>query len=122
MQRVLIIDDDEQVRALLHEILDRAGFEVIEAANGVEGLRLYRAAPVDLVITDLLMPEKEGVETIVELRSEFPQARIIAMSGGGRNAGSDYLPIAMQLGARATMAKPFSRQEVLNAIRDALAA
>jgi CheY-like chemotaxis protein len=122
MQRVLIIDDDEQVRALLHEILDRAGYEVTEAANGLEGLNLYRAGPVDLVITDLLMPEKEGVETIVELRREFPDARIIAMSGGGRNAGRDYLSIAAQLGAGATMAKPFSRQEVLNAIRDVLAA
>jgi CheY-like chemotaxis protein len=121
MQRVLIIDDDEQLRALLHEILDRAGFEVLEAVNGVEGLNLYRACPVDLVITDLLMPEMEGVETIVQLRREFPDACIIAMSGGGRNLGSEYLPIAAQLGARATIAKPFSRQDVLHAVEKALA-
>ncbi len=122
MPRVLVIDDDEQVRALLYEILDRAGFEVIEATNGGEALQLYRTRPTDLVITDLIMPEKEGVETILELRREFPQARVIAISGGGRNNSRDYLPIARQLGARHTLAKPFSRQEILDAVRDTLAA
>ena len=122
MQRVLVIDDDEQVRALLYEILERAGFEVVEASNGVEGLRLYRNQPTDLVITDLIMPEKEGVETIMELRSQFPNARIIAISGGQRAGGRDYLPIAARLGARRTVAKPFSRQEILEAVRETLAA
>jgi CheY-like chemotaxis protein len=122
MQRVLVIDDDEQVRALLYEILDRAGFAVIEAMNGAEGLKLYRSQPADLVITDLIMPEMEGVETILELRREFPDARIVAISGGGRNGAGDYLPIAAQLGARRTVAKPFSRQDILDAVRDSLAA
>jgi CheY-like chemotaxis protein len=122
MQRVLVIDDDEQVRALLHEILDRAGFEVLEASNGVEGLKLYRNQPADLVITDLIMPEKEGVETIMELRRQFPDARIIAISGGERTGGRDYLPIAAKLGARRTVAKPFSRQEILAAVHETLAA
>jgi len=122
MQRVLIIDDDEQVRALLYEILDRAGFEVMEAANGAEGLKLYRSQPTDLVITDLIMPEKEGVETIMELRDQFRDARIIAISGGQRTGGRDYLPIAARLGARRTVAKPFSRQEILEAVRETLAA
>ena len=122
MQRVLVIDDDEQVRALLYEILERAGFEVMEASNGVEGLKLYRLQPADLVITDLIMPEKEGVETIMELRSQFPNARIIAISGGQRAGGRDYLPIAARLGARRTVAKPFSRQEILEAVRETLAA
>jgi CheY-like chemotaxis protein len=122
MQRVLIIDDDEQVRALLYEILERAGFAVIEAINGAEGLKLYRSQPTDLVITDLIMPEKEGVETILELRREFPDARVVAISGGGRNGGRDYLLIAAQLGARRTVAKPFSRQDILDAVRGALAA
>ena len=120
MQRVLVIDDDEQVRALLYEILERAGFEVMEASNGVEGLKLYRIQPADLVITDLIMPEKEGVETIMELRSQFPNARIIAISGGQRAGGRDYLPIAARLGARRTVAKPFSRQEILEAVRETL--
>ena len=121
MQRVLVIDDDEQVRALLNEILDRAGFQVLEATNGSEGLKLYRRQPADLVITDLIMPEKEGVETIMELRRQFPDARIIAISGGERNAGRDYLPIAAKLGARRTVAKHFSRQEILDAVRETLA-
>jgi CheY-like chemotaxis protein len=121
MQRILVIDDDEQLRALLYEILDRAGFEVVEAANGVEGLKLYRSQPADLVITDLIMPEKEGVETIMELRDQFPNARIIAISGGERAGGRNYLPIAARLGARRTVAKPFSRQEILDAVRETLA-
>ena len=121
MPRVLVIDDDEQLRALLHEILERAGFEVMEAAHGAEGLRLYRAQPADLVITDLIMPEKEGVETILELRRDFPNARVIAMSGGGRQAGRDYLRMAEQLGAKRTVSKPFSRQQILDAVRDLLA-
>ncbi len=121
MPRVLVIDDDEQVRALLFEILDRAGFDVVEASNGAEGLVCYRAQPADLVITDLIMPEKEGVETIIELRREFPAARIIAISGGGRNAGRDYLQIAAQLGARQTVSKPFTRQQILDAVRETLA-
>jgi DNA-binding response OmpR family regulator len=121
IKRVLIIDDDEQLRALLHEILERAGFAVIEAVNGVEGLKLFRSAPADLVITDLIMPDKEGVETILELRREFPEARVIAISGGGRNSSTNYLPIAARLGARRTLAKPFSRQEILEAVRETLA-
>lgn len=122
MQKVLVIDDDEQLRALLYEILDRAGFQVEEAVNGVEGLKLYRKQPADLVITDLIMPEKEGVETIMELRNQFPEARIIAISGGERVGGRNYLPIAARLGARRTIAKPFSRQEILDAVRETLAA
>jgi DNA-binding response OmpR family regulator len=122
IKRVLIIDDDEQLRALLHEILERAGFAVVEAANGAEGLRLFRSDPADVVITDLIMPDKEGVETILELRREFPEARVIAISGGGRNGNANYLPIAARLGARRTVAKPFSRQEILDAVRETLTA
>lgn len=121
MQRVLIIDDDEQVRALLIEILERAGYEVTEAVNGAEGLKFYRDRPTDLVITDLVMPEKEGVETIMEMRRDFPNVRIVAISGGGRSGMQNYLPIAAGLGARRTVAKPFTRQEILDAVSAALA-
>ena len=121
MQRILIIDDDEQVRDLLSEILGRAGYEVVTASNGAEGLRLYRAQPADLVITDLIMPEKEGMETIIALRKDFPKVRIIAVSGGGRSGAISYLPIAKSLGAARTVAKPFSKQEILDAVRDTLA-
>ena len=121
MQRILIIDDDEQVRDLLSEILGRAGYEVLAASNGAEGLRLYRAQPADLVITDLIMPEKEGMETILALRKDFPKVRIIAVSGGGRSGAISYLPIAKSLGAARTVAKPFSKQEILDAVRETLA-
>jgi len=120
MQRILVIDDDEQMRALLRDILERAGYEVSEAQHGLEGLKLFRARPADLVVTDLIMPEKEGVETILELRAEFPEVPIIAVSGGGRNGPRDYLEIAARLGARRTVAKPFTRQEILAAIQQSL--
>ncbi len=121
MQRILIIDDDEQVRDLLSEILGRAGYQIVTAANGAEGLSLYRAQPAELVITDLIMPEKEGMETIIALRKDFPKVRIIAVSGGGRSGAISYLPIAKSLGAARTVAKPFSKQEILDAVRDTLA-
>jgi len=121
MKRILVIDDDEQVRALVVEILGRAGYEVVEAENGAHGLKIYRERPTDLVLTDLIMPEKEGMETIVALRKEFPGVRIVAMSGGGRNCAGDYLSVAAKLGAARTLAKPFSRQDVLDAVRDTLA-
>ena len=121
MRRVLIIDDDEQMRALLRDILEQAGYEVTDACDGVAGLSRFRAQPSDLVITDLIMPGKEGVETILELRREFPTLPIVAISGGGRNASRDYLDIAIRLGARLTVAKPFTRQEILEAVRLSLA-
>ena len=122
MQRILVIDDDEQVRELLVEILERAGYQIVTAANGAEGLRLYRAQPAELVITDLIMPEKEGLETILALRKEFPKVPIIAVSGGGRSGAISYLPLAKSLGAARTVAKPFSRQEILDAVKETLAA
>jgi CheY-like chemotaxis protein len=122
MQRILIIDDDEQMRALLGDILERAGYEVMEAANGLEGMRRMRAQLADMVITDLIMPEKEGVETILELRRDFPAVPVVAMSGGGRDGVRDYLHIAARLGAVRTIAKPFTRQEILDAVSTSLAA
>ncbi len=121
MQRILIIDDDEQVRELLTEILEQAGYEVTQATNGDEGLKRYRAWPTDMVITDLIMPEKEGLETIIALKKEFPDVRIMVVSGGGRSPAVNYLPIAKSLGAKNALAKPFSRQDILIAVRDTLA-
>jgi len=121
MQRILVIDDDEQIRALLGQILERAGYQVAEASNGSAGLTAFRAQPADLVITDLIMPEQEGIETMLALRREFPNTRVMAISGGGKNNSRDYLPIARQLGACCTLAKPFSRQEILHAVQQALA-
>ena len=84
MSRILIIDDDKQMREMLKQTLERAGYAVIEAQNGLEGVAVYREQHVDVVITDLIMPGKDGMETIIELKREFPDVRIIAVSGGSR--------------------------------------
>jgi DNA-binding response OmpR family regulator len=118
--RILIIDDEDQARRMLHQVLERAGYEVVVAQDGNEGLERFRADPTDLIITDILMPEKEGLETIMELRREFPQAKIIAMSGGGRAGNLNFLEIAAVLGAQRTLHKPFELQEMLEAVRDLL--
>ncbi|MBU0691040.1 response regulator [bacterium] len=118
MARILVIDDDEDVRNMLRRILEHDGHEVSDAANGDLGLRQYRANPADLVITDIIMPEKEGIETIRELRREFPDVRIIAISGGGRVGPSDYLNAARMMGAKRTFTKPFSRQEILDCVHE----
>lgn len=121
MASILIIEDDDAIRSLLVTFLSAAGHTVREAADGNEGLRQYRAQPADLVITDMVMPEKEGLGTIMELRREYPQARIIAMSGGlAHNAGL-YLHMAERLGAVRIMRKPFRLDELETIIAEALA-
>lgn len=89
MTRILVIDDEPQVRAMLRQMLEREGYEVVEAEEGEEGMRRYREQPVDLVITDILMPQKEGIETIRALRRTNPGVKIIAISGGGRMSKLD---------------------------------
>jgi CheY-like chemotaxis protein len=118
---ILLVDDDESFRPMLHATLERCGYDVVAATNGNEALALYRQREVDLVITDLIMPDKEGLETIAELRREAPGVRIIAMSGGGRNTPNAYLHVAKQFGAAQVLPKPFSTQELLDAIHGALA-
>jgi CheY-like chemotaxis protein len=120
MARILLVDDDDQLRTVLALVLERAGHTVTAAPDGARGLAAYRAAPADLVVTDLVMPEKEGIETIMELRAEFPDVRVIAISGGGRHLGTDYLQLASRLGAKRVLSKPFTNQEILTAIDDVL--
>src|SRR5688500_1515499 len=98
MKRILVIDDVQQMRGFVQEALTRAGYEVVHPQHGRKCLDLFTTSPADLVITYLFMPEKEGCETIVELRRIWPHAKIIAMSGGSKN-GDDCLPIARALGA-----------------------
>jgi CheY-like chemotaxis protein len=105
---VLIIDDDVSVRLLVRRTLERAGYEVRDAANGAAGIRSFRERPCDVVITDVFMPEQDGIETIQQLRDEFPAVRIIAMSGGSGMGPSGPLQDARLLGADATLPKPFS--------------
>ncbi|MCA9666843.1 MAG: response regulator [Myxococcales bacterium] len=117
--RILIIDDDDLFARSLARTLRREGYEVETARDGDEGLRSMAAHPADLVISDVVMPNKEGVETAVELRRNFPQVPLIAMSGA--MAGSVYLEVLGKLGARATLQKPFEPEELIAHIRAALA-
>jgi CheY-like chemotaxis protein len=120
MARILIIEDEEEIRAVFREILERSGYEVEEAANGEEGLKLQRTRAADLIITDILMPDKEGLETISELRRDFPEAEIIAISGGGQIGAVEYLDIAKRLGAARTLNKPILSEELLAAVSSLL--
>jgi len=122
MARILVIDDDDQVRRMLRMMLETKGHEVLEANNGKEGLRLHRTTHPELAITDMLMPEMDGVELMLALRSEAPQLKIIAMSGGGRYKQTEALDVAGPLGAFATIAKPFGFDAMLDLVTRALAA
>ena len=122
MARILIIDDSDPFRTLLREILEREGFDVSEAANGDLGISEFHQMHPDLVITDIVMPEKEGIQTIRELKREAPDTKIIAISGGGKhNNAPEYLQLALDFGADRTFPKPFDKQELLQTIRDLLA-
>src|SRR5262249_49867396 len=116
MARILLIDDDTEFCMLLREILEGAGYEVVVAHNGREGVACYEVAAIDLVITDILMPEQEGLETIIALQRINPQVKIIAMTGGGQMSAMDFLEVATVLGAQHTLRKPFTRQELLAAV------
>ncbi len=120
MARILVMDDDEQIRTTIHQVLDLEGHEVIEAPDGKEGINLFKESGADLIITDIVMPEKEGLETITELRRDFPDIKIIAISGGGRGDPKSYLTLAKGFGALRTLTKPFEREELLEAVRELL--
>ena len=115
MATILVIDDEEIIRALLRSALEAAGYEVTEAANGRQGLELYRHKPTDLVITDIVMPELNGLDMLLELTREFIHAKVIAISGVGGE--KNVLDVAKLLGARQTFQKPFSMPHLLGAVR-----
>ena len=120
MERVLVIDDEPQIRSMLRLMLERAGYEVREAPDGLEGIRSYRENPADLIISDLIMPNKDGIGMMIELKKEFPDIKIIAMSGGGLNKPEGYLEGAKKLGANWTLTKPIDREELLQAVKNTL--
>jgi DNA-binding NtrC family response regulator len=120
MARILIIDDESQIRSMLRLMLERVGYEVDEAPDGIEGIRQYREDPADLIITDLIMPNKDGIGMIIDLKKEFPKVKIIAMSGGGVNRPEGYLDGAKKLGASRTLIKPIDRDEMLKAVKETL--
>lgn len=121
MARVLVVDDEPTVRHLLRFMLERGGHRVEEAGDGLEGVRLFRQQPFDLVVTDIFMPGQEGLETIRELRRDYPGVKIIAVTGGDMAMGADNaLKFARVLGAVRVMKKPWDRDEFLGAAEEAL--
>ncbi len=130
MARILVIDDEDLIRSMLRQALESLGHEVVEARHGEEAVQTYQKQPADLVITDIVMPKKEGLACIHELRQLDPGVRVIAISGGRQSATMDadravvwrldLLDAAQHLGARRTFWKPFNLTEVLTAVREEL--
>jgi DNA-binding NtrC family response regulator len=119
-QRIMVVDDDAGIRRTLQILLNKAGYEVIQACDGSEAVRLWRDRGGDLVITDLHMPEKDGIQTIIELLSHTPGIRIIAMSGGGQTKRLDLLGNMALLGSVHTIEKPFTLAEMMTVVNRAL--
>ncbi|HAG16545.1 MAG TPA: response regulator [Bacteroidales bacterium] len=115
-KKIVVIDDDAQFRMMMVEMLERKGYEVYAAADGEEGIQLWESLSPDLVITDIIMPNKEGIETILELKRKNKAVKIIAISGGGRTNAQDNLRSAKLLGASLTLAKPFESAELMAAV------
>ena len=121
MKRILVIDDEEQIRSMLRMMLEDAGYEVEDASDGNIGIMVFREKPADVIIIDILMPEKEGIETIMELRQDFPGIKIIAISGGGRfKSPTTFLTMAEHFGADRTFTKPIDRDALLSAVQELL--
>lgn len=119
-KRILVIDDEATALDLLRRILESEGYEVLLAGNGAEGIRLFRSQPCDLVITDMVMPVKDGLQTILELRKEAPELPFIAISGGGTISKERYLTVAGYLDKVVTIAKPFAVDVILAAVAELL--
>ncbi len=113
MANILIADDEYTIRYGLRRFLEQKGHTVFEACDGEDALSIMASQPVDAAVVDIIMPNKEGVETIIEVRRQYPNVKIIAMSGGGRNRDVDFLKIAKQCGAQDILRKPFTNEELL---------
>jgi CheY-like chemotaxis protein len=117
LARILIMDDDASVRTALKNLLKQEGHDVTEAENAAEGAKIYSTSAPDLIITDLLMPERDGVEALLELRSQYPNIKTIVISGDAK----EFLPIVEDLGAGRTLSKPFKNKDVIAAVNELLA-
>ena len=116
MARILVIDDEPSILLMIKKMIEKAGHEVDIALNGTEGLELFEINTPDLIITDIIMPQKEGLEIILELRKKHPDLKIIAISGGGRFGPEGYLPSAKLFGANMIFQKPLIQKEFMEAI------
>lgn len=117
MSKILVLDDEPSILLMIKKMLEKEGYSVEMATNGREGMELFEKNKPDLLITDIIMPEKEGLETIFELRRRYPELKIIAISGGGSVGPEGYLPSAKIFGANLVMPKPLVMKEFLQAVR-----
>ena len=117
-KKILVIDDDAHITRVLELKLKKQGYEIITAGNGKEGLKLIESDHPQVVITDIVMPEREGLEVITSIRKNFPDMKVIAISGGGGIEAQEYLKYASKLGAHLVFVKPFSCSEILEAVNE----
>jgi CheY-like chemotaxis protein len=118
MPSILVVDDEDQIRLLIRETLEQVGYHITEARDGKEALEQYRLAPADLVIMDILMPNQDGLETTVALRREFPDVKVIVITGGSDMIGMlNFLDVAKMLGAHSTLQKPFEMKALLDTVQ-----
>lgn len=120
MATILVIDDEAQLRKLIVRILEKENHRVIAARNGIEGIKYFQEQHIDLVITDILMPEKDGIEVIREIKKSNPEVDVVAISGGGQLGADQYLKMANKLGAQYTLLKPFQRNDLINIVNHLL--
>ncbi len=120
MAKIIVIDDEPYILLMLKKMLEKEGHQVEMATNGVEGINLYHEKGAELIITDIVMPEKEGLETIINLKAENPSLKVIAISGGGRVDSREYLHSAQLLGAERIFQKPFKKDEIVQAVKELL--
>lgn len=120
MARILIIEDETTLRSLMKDALEKAGHDVTEASDGDQGIKIFKLHQHDVVITDILMPQKEGLETILELTDQFPDIKIIAISGGGIGLGDDLLEIALDFGAKQALRKPVTMKHLIEIVQDVM--
>jgi|SRR5882672_10154007 len=117
-QRVLVIDDNADVRSMIQALLESEGYAVSVAGNGREGMQLQRSNPAPVVVTDVFMPDKDGIETVYEMLQEFPQTKIVVVSGGTHRVNLNYGRVAVTLGACKFLHKPFHPQELVDAVHE----
>ncbi|WP_282611148.1 response regulator [Pelagibius sp. Alg239-R121] len=120
MAKILIVDDEPLICEMLEVFLSRAGHDITTASNGVQAMEIASKLPIDLVIADIVMPEKDGLETITELRKQNPDVNVIAISGGSRIGNFDFLAMAEKFGANATFYKPLDNDALLQAVEKCL--
>ncbi len=120
MTAILVVDDQKELRTMVRRVLTEAGYEVAEAEDGEAALAAFRAQPPALVITDIIMPGKAGIEIIATMKREHPEVKVLAMSGGGRTHAMDFLAIARKTGADAILEKPFRKSDFLARVAELL--